>query len=243
MSLSAYDDLVHELTRLDADDAASTARAAKQLERRRTALRAVENDLVERSARLAELSSRLRYTAPNLTPAPDDLADSLAAYGMAEDGDGIEAIESAEPAPPMPPAENEIDRELTRAQRALREADAALAKTTRTAQRPTLLPGAHHVVREILVYGACMIACFAGQMLYLAATNGGGEAAWWVTFLPPVMAALVGYLLVGTANRPRLPMLDRNGRPLKPVVPHNPRLGVTLAVCTMALFAYFAFFA
>jgi hypothetical protein len=52
----------------------------------------------------------------------------------------------------------------------------------------------------------------------------------------------VGYVLVGAANKPRLPILDRSGKPIKAVVPHNPRLGVTLAVCTMALFAYFAFF-
>jgi hypothetical protein len=226
MSLSAYDDLVHELTRLDADSAASAARAAKRSERRRAALRAVETALVEQSARLAELSSRLRCTAPDLTPAEDDLA----AYGVSED-------------PGEAPAGDDVDEELARAQRSLREAEAALARTVRAAQRPTLLPKAHHVLREILVYGACMVACLAGQLLYLAAADGGGEAAWWVTFLPPVAAALVGYLLVGTANRPRLPMLDRNGRPLRPVVPHNPRLGVTLAVCTMALFAYFAFFA
>ncbi|MCD0446581.1 hypothetical protein LO763_23465 [Glycomyces sp. A-F 0318] len=230
MSLSAYEDLVHELTRLDADSAASTARAAKRLERRRSALREVESGLVERSAKLAELSSRLRHTAPDLTPAADDLA----AYGI--DGD-------AEEAPAGGGAEDDVDRELARAQRSLREADAALAKTVRVAQRPTLLPKAHHVVRELLVYGACMVACLAGQLLYLAATDGGGEAAWWVTFLPPTMAVLVGYLLVGAANRPRLPMLDRHGKPIRPVVPHNPRLGVTLAVCTMALFAYVAFFA
>jgi hypothetical protein len=238
MSLSAYDDLVHELARLDADTAASTARAAKRLERRRSALREVEADLYDKTAKLAELSSRLRHTAPDVTPRFDEDAEIEGAVGVE-----IEGEDDTEAAAPPESADGEVDRELTRAQRCLREADAALAKTVRTAQRPTLLPGAHHVLRELLVYGACMIACLAGQLLYLAASGGGGESAWWVTFLPPVLAALVGYVLVGAANKPRLPMLDRSGKPLKPVVPHNPRLGVTLAVCTMALFAYFAFFA
>ena len=210
MSLSAYEDLVHELARLDADNAASTAQAAKRLERRRATLAAVESDLYDQNARLAELCTNLRHTPPNLSPEPAEGDDP--------------------------------DEVLSRAQTALREADAARAATVRAAQRPTLLPNVHHVLRELLVYGASMIACLAGQLLYLAAT-GGGESTWWVTFLPPVAAALVGYVLVGAANKPRLPMLDRNGKPLKPVVPHNPRLGVTLAVCTMALFAYFAFFA
>jgi len=221
MSLSAYDDLVHELARLDADTATSTAQATKRLERRRTALRAVTSELDDQIASLAELCATLRHTAPDLTPEP-----------VVEDGTGIEGTDDA----------NDADKMLVRAQTALREADAARASTVRAAQRPTLLPNVHHVLRELLVYGASMVACFAGQMAYLAAT-GGGESTWWVTFLPPVAAALVGYVLVGAANKPRLPMLDRNGKALKPVVPHNPRLGVTLAVCTMALFAYFAFFA
>jgi hypothetical protein len=98
------------------------------------------------------------------------------------------------------------------------------------------------VVRELLVYGGAMVACFAVQLIWLRAT-GGGESTWWMTFIPPVLATLVGYVLVGSANKPRVPMYDRAGKPIKPVVPHNPRLGVTLAVVTMALFAYVAFFA
>jgi hypothetical protein len=210
MSLSAYEDLVHELTRLDADTTASTAQATRQLERRREALRTARSDLEDQTMALAELCARLRHTTPDLAP-------------EVVEGDDADAV-------------------LSRANVALREAEAARTATVRAAQRPTLMPKAHHVLRELLIYGACMIACFGVQMIYLAA-SGGGESTWWVTFLPPVMAALVGYLLVGAANRPRLPLLDRGGKPIKAVVPHNPRLGVTLAVCTMALFAYFAFFA
>lgn len=210
MSLSAYEDLVHELTRLDADTRASTAQATRQLERRREALRTVQNDLEDQTMALAELCARLRHSTPDL--APEEV-----------EGDDADAV-------------------LARAGTALRESEAARTATVRAAQRPTLLPKAHHVLRELLIYGACMIACFGVQMLYLA-VSGGGESTWWVTFLPPVMAALVGFVLVGAANRPRLPLLDRGGKPIKSVVPHNPRLGVTLAVCTMALFVYFAFFA
>lgn len=217
MSLSAYEDLVHELARLDADSAASSAQATRRLERRRLALAGVRTELDARTAEVVDLSVRLRQSTPDLMPSNE--------------------LQEAETAVDDP------DAALAQAETALREAELSLRATVRAAQRPTLLPDVHHVVRELLVYGACMIACLIGQLVYLAASGGGGEAAWWVMFLPPVMAALVGYLLVGAANRPRLPRTDRDGRPVKAVVPHNPRLGVTLAVCTMALFAYFAFFA
>ncbi|MEU5157146.1 hypothetical protein [Glycomyces sp. NPDC021274] len=222
MSLNAYEDLVHELTRLDADTNASTAQAARRLERRREALREVRSELDDQMMALAELCARLRHTAPDLTPAQ-----------VADSADGL----------PPRQGEDDPDRILERAKTALREAELARIATTRAAQRPTLLPKAHHVLRELLVYGACMVACLAIQFGYFAATGGDGESTFWVTFLLPVMATIVGYVLVGMANRPRLPLLDRSGKPIKAVVPHNPRLGVTLAVCTMALFAYFAFFA
>lgn len=209
MSLSAYEDLVHELARLDADTTASTAQATRRLEQRREALRTAQADLEEQTMQFAELCARLRAATPDLMP-------------EVVEGDDADAV-------------------LTRAREALREAADARNATVRAAQRPTLLPKAHHVLRELLVYGGCMIACLAVQLSYLAAT-GGGESTWWVTFLLPVLAALVGYVLVGAANRPRMPLLDRGGKPVKAVVPHNPRLGVTLALCTMALFAYFAFF-
>ncbi|HEX2145223.1 MAG TPA: hypothetical protein VHG10_12010 [Glycomyces sp.] len=219
--MSAYEDLVHELTQLDADTTANTAQATRRLEAQRKALREAKSDLDDQTMALAELCARLRYTTPDLHPEPAAVPiDGSANAAEADDADAV----------------------LSQARIALREAEAALTATVRAAQRPTLLPKAHHILRELLIYGACMIACFAGQMIYLAIT-GGGESSWWVTFLPPVMATLVGYLLVGAANRPRLPLLDRSGKPIKAVVPHNPRLGVTLAVCTMALFAYFAFFA
>jgi hypothetical protein len=217
MSLSAYEDLVHELARLDADTAASTAQAARRLERRRQALAQIRSDLDEQTAQIAELCAALHTTTPDLMPDP--------------------AVDEAEAAVRDP------DTAIAHAQTALREAEAARTATVRAAQRPTLLPGVHHVLRELLVYGSCMIACLIGQFIYLGASDGGGEALWSVVFLSPVLATLVGYLLVGAANRPRLPLTDRHGKPVKPVVPRNPRLGVTLAVCTMALFAYFAFFA
>jgi ABC-type transporter Mla subunit MlaD len=209
MSLSAYEDLVHELTRLDADTTASTAQATRQLQSRRETLQTAKSDLDDQTMALAELCARLRATTPDLAP---------------------ELVEG-----------DEVDKVLARTREALHEAAAARTATVRVAQRPTLLPKAHHILRELLVYGGCMVAAFAVQMSYLAAT-GGGEAAIAVTFLTPVVALLVGYVLVGAANKPRLPILDRSGKPIKAVVPHNPRLGVTLAVCTMALFAYFAFF-
>lgn len=224
MSLSAYDDLVHELTRLDADTNASTAQATRQLERRREALREVRSGLDEQMMAVAELCARLRHTAPDLTPT--QVADSADADSAGE----------------LPPQQVSADAVLERAKTALREAELARIATVRAGQRPTLLPKAHHVLRELLVYGSSMIGCLAVQFVYFAATGGSGESLWWVTFLLPVMALIVGYVLVGMANRPRLPLLDRSGKPIKAVVPHNPRLGVTLAVCTMALFAYFAFF-
>jgi hypothetical protein len=223
MTLSAYEDLVHELSRLDADTTANTAQATRQLERRRETLREVRSDLDEETMALAELCARLRATTPNLHPDAPEVQDSDA-VGIADSDEDPDAV-------------------LTQAKVALREAAAARTATVRAAQRPTLMPKAHHILRELLVYGSCMIACLAVQLSYLAASGTGGDALITVVYLLPVMALAVGYLLVGVANKPRLPLLDRTGKPVKPVVPRNPRLGVTLAVCTMALSTYFAFFA
>jgi len=213
-SLNAYDDLVHELARLDADTTAGLERARRRLTERRRSLESLRTALDEEVAALAEGCAALRRPVPDLAPAPDP----------EEAGGG------------------DLDVLLRDARVRLREAGDARLATMRAAQRPTFLPRAHHVVRELLVYGGAMVACFAVQLLWLRAT-GGGESTWWMTFIPPVLATLVGYVLVGSVNKPRVPMYDRAGRPIKPVVPHNPRLGVTLAVVTMALFAYVAFFA
>lgn len=216
-AMNDYNELVHELARLDADTAAGAERAGKRLARRRQALESLRTDLDEEAAALAEGCAALRRPVPDLAPA------AVSAEGVGGAGGEVETI-------------------LRDARVRLREAGDSRLATMRAAQRPTFLPGAHHVVRELLVYGASMAVCFAGQLIWLRAT-GGGSASWWVMFLPPVLAALVGYVLVGAANKPRVPMYDRAGKPIKPVVPHNPRLGVTLAVVTMALFAYVAFFA
>jgi hypothetical protein len=219
MSLSAYEDLVHELTRLDADTTASTAQATRQLERRRESLREVRSELDDQMMGLAELCARLRHTTPDLTPTQ-----------VADTGDAL------------PERQVNPDAVLERAKTALREAELARTATTRSAQRPTLLPKAHHVLRELVVYGSCMVACLAVQLVYFAVTGGDDDSKWWVTFLLPVIATIIGYVLVGMANRPRLPLLDRAGKPIKAVVPHNPRLGVTLAVCTIAVVLLFAWF-
>jgi hypothetical protein len=219
MSLSAYEDLVHELTRLDADTNASTAQATRQLERRRESLREVRSELDDQMMGLAELCARLRHTTPDLTPAQ------------------VEGTAAA-----LPARQVNADAVLERAKTALREAELARTATTRAAQRPTLLPKAHHVLRELLVYGSCMVACVVVQLVYFAIVGTGGDAKVSVTFMLPVIATIIGYVLVGMANRPRLPLLDRSGRPIKPVVPHNPRLGVTLAVCTIVGVLLFAWF-
>ncbi|THV42834.1 hypothetical protein [Glycomyces buryatensis] len=209
--LSAYNDLVHDMARLDADSTATAEKAQRQLERQRTLQRELEAEIEETTASLAEACAALRHTAPDLNPEPSQAED--------------------------------IDSALTSGRVALREAADAHTAMLRAARRPTLLPGVHHVVRELLVYGSCMVACLLGQVIWLKATGGGGQEAWSVMFLPPVAACLIGYVLVGAANKPRLPMLDRSGKAIKPVVFHNPRLGVTLAVVTMAVFAYLAFVA
>ncbi|MDA1361179.1 hypothetical protein O1R50_16225 [Glycomyces luteolus] len=221
MSLSAYEDLVHELARLDADTTASTAQATRQLERRREALREVRSELDDQTMALAELCARLRHSTPDLTP---------------------QQVEAT--APDLQPGQDadNADRVLERAKTALRESELARTATTRAAQRPTLLPKAHHILRELLVYGSCMVACLAVQLVYFAVTGGNDDSKWWVTFLLPVIATIIGYVLVGMANRPRLPLLDRSGKPIKAVVPHNPRLGVTLAVGTIAVVLLFAWF-
>lgn len=212
-ALNAYDELVHELARLDADTTAGAERAQRRLAQRRRSLESLRTALDEEVAALAEGCAALRRPVPDLAPTLEPEAGS-------GDADAI----------------------LRDARVRLREAGDARLATMRAAQRPTFLPRAHHVVRELLIYGGALAVCFAVQTIWLRAT-GGGDSTWWMTFIPPVLATLVGYVLVGSANKPRVPMYDRAGKPIKPVVPHNPRLGVTLAVVTMALFAYVAFFA
>ena len=145
----------------------------------------MRSELDDKMMAVAELCARLRHTAPDLTPSQvDDSAGELT------------------------PRQDNPDAVLERAKTALREAELATTATTRAAQRPTLLPKAHHVLRELLVYGSCMIACLLVQFVYFAVTGGDSDSKWWVTFLLPVMATIVGYVLVGTANRPRLPLLE-----------------------------------
>ncbi|GAB3221604.1 hypothetical protein GCM10027447_07440 [Glycomyces halotolerans] len=208
--LSAYNDLVHRLERLDADTSASSERAVQRLERGRRSLEELRSALDEEVASLAEGCAALRRQVPDLAPEPVE-------------GDDFATV-------------------VKDARVRLREAADARRDAMRSAQRPTFLPRVHHIVRELIIYGGAMAVCLAGQLIWLNAT-GGGDSIWWVAFIAPVLATLVGYVLVGVANKPRMPMVDRAGRAIKPVVPHNPRLGVTLAVVTMALFAYLAFIA
>src|SRR5690606_2685103 len=155
-SLNAYDDLVHELARLDADTTAGLERARRRLTERRRSLESLRTALDEEVAALAEGCAALRRPVPDLAPAPDP----------EEAGGG------------------DVDVLLRDARVRLREAGDARLATMRAAQRPTFLPRAHHVVRELLVYGGAMVACFAVQLLWLRAT-GGGESTWWMTFIPP----------------------------------------------------------
>src|SRR5699024_11133444 len=158
----AYNDLVHELAQLDADTAAAAERDRRRLARRRQALESLRTDLDEEVASLAEGCAALRRPVPDLAPAPD------AAAGIGD-----------------------VDAAVREARVRLREAGDARLASMRAAQRPTFLPRAHHVLRELIVYGGVMAVCFLGQVIWLRVT-GGGASSWWFAFLPPVMAALVG---------------------------------------------------
>ncbi|QSB04596.1 hypothetical protein [Natronoglycomyces albus] len=213
MSLNRYDDLLHQLSKERRDSASATTKSGAETTRQRTQLQSLRAAIGEEIEEVAQGCGVLRCSAPNFNPSADDAR----------------------------PQVDSIDMALSEGRAALRMAADHRMATMRAAQRPTFLPKAHHVVREILVYGTTMVACFVLQVMWWNSADGDTAALWWLIFLPPVFAAAVGYLLVGFANKPRTPLFDRHGKPIKTVVPHNPRLGVVLALVTMGLFAFTVF--
>lgn len=213
MSLNRYDDLLHQLSKLRRDSATASNRSGVETKRQREQLSSLRKSIDEEVTAIGEGCQSLRCSTPDVNPSDSDA---------------------------HPEAEG-IDGALSEGRATLRQAADLRRDTMRAAQRPSFLPKTHHVVREVLIYGAVMVACYLVQLVWWNSSDGDRSILWWLIALPPVFAAAIGYLLVGFANKPRVPLYDRQGKPIKSVVPHNPRLGVSLAVVTIAAFAYTVF--
>lgn len=204
-----YQQLLHRLGRLRTDGTDTRRRAEQTL--------AAETERVERlrvavdaeREAVLDAAGRLQAAAPDLR-APVDAA--------------------AEPP-------SDLETELAAAHRALDRVGGERRAALRAGQLPALLPRAHHLVRNLVVHGAAMVACVVAQLVLtglLTAEVLPDGSRLWIGFITPVLFLIIGWFATGVAGTPRLPMTDKHGTPMEFTVYRSPRLGAVLAVVTIA---------
>lgn len=206
-----YDQLLYELERLRAGDLENSDTAQRSLERARAAVAEVADQAAPLRTELSQTASLLRAAVPDLR-APVD---------------------------PGQAAPVELADELAAAKAALKQAEAHRTAAIRAAQLPPLLPRAHPLLRNLLVYGAAMVPAFISQSVLTRLSEDGslpdGMTTWFIV-MPPVVCLIIGYVATTAAGTPRIPMTDRHGQPIPFTVYKSPRLGATLAVSTILVF-------
>ncbi|WP_025272135.1 hypothetical protein [Haloglycomyces albus] len=140
------------------------------------------------------------------------------------------------------PPEGDTEQLVHDGREAVREAGRLRLEAMRAAKLPSFLPRAHHVIREIVVYGIAMLGSLLFQLLALSQAGKDSESVWWIIALPPVAAAMVAWAVMNVVNRPRLAPRDGRGRPLQRQVTRNPRLGGAMALVTIAFMVYIVYF-
>jgi len=204
---SDYDQLLYQLERLRAGDAQTSSSAREQFAATAAAVRAVEDRAQPCETEITDTAALLRAGVPDLR-APVDQAET-------------------------PPTD--IDAELAAASAALRSAENHRLAAIRAGQLPPLLPRAHALLRNLIVYGLSMVVAVVVQVIMhrmVAAGQVSDNLSTWVVVMPPVLFLVVGYVCTGIVGTPRIPMTDRRGEPIPFNVYRSPRLGATLAVLT-----------
>ncbi|ADD41825.1 hypothetical protein [Stackebrandtia nassauensis] len=210
MSDFGYAQSLHELRQLRDGDLAANTTARSQVEQATAKVARLRETLEHTQAQILAAANRFKTTVPDLRP------------------------ESTDPAATRPATD--LSAELAAGAAKAQLADKHVQRSIREGQLAPLLPGAPAFVRNLVVYGAAMIACYLIQsFLALFATD---ELALWLVFMPPVIALVAGYVGTGLAGTPRLPIYDDRGNTVEFVVKKSPRLGAALAVITIVAFFF-----
>ncbi|BCJ33768.1 hypothetical protein Athai_12710 [Actinocatenispora thailandica] len=159
---------------------------------------------------LAEQAGRLRLPAPDFSAAgPGEVPDLL---------------------DPVPVADR-----LGRAEQRLRDAARSGAEVDRLAASPPLLPSWRPRPRAAVVYAACSFAGLVGQLVLISVASRRGilgqiSVYGWTCCGFPLLAFLVGVLLVGLVCRPRA-----GG-----AVQRTPRLGALICLASLPVYVLVA---
>lgn len=204
-----YQQLLHELGQLRTAGTDRNVKARRALEEKTQQVSAMRRDIDREREALIDTAQQLRAAAPDLRASPNSAASST------------------------------IDDDLRSARNALTRATNARSATLRAGQSPPLLPGGHHFVRNLIVYGIAMAICFAVQLLLAWLTTTKvlpSDLELWTAFIPPVLFLIAGWIATGFAGTPRIPVTDAQGKAIDFTVYKSPRLGAVLAVLTITGF-------
>lgn len=206
---NGYHDVLHQLDQLRHNEDHDRATSKQAVDSNTTRVRQLRQRAEKHRMELIELSQKLNAAVPDLRPDPDVTASDT------------------------------IDDALKRSRKSLDDVNRGTQSTLRAAALPPLLPRSHHMVRNFLVYGVAMVACFGVQVLLLQLTRAGvlpTSMELWIAFILPVLFLILGWIGTGFAGTPKLGVVDDKGKAVEFTVRKSPRLGVVLAIATMAGF-------
>lgn len=204
--MNDYAQLLHQLSRVRSVDAEEVADAAERLRRDKAKVGALRTALETEADELAGAAGLLSAPVLDLRAPVDPLAGQSA-----------------------------LDAELRAGHASLAAAESARKAAVQAGKLPSLLPKAHHLVRNTLVYGGILVVVFLLQVVVSLGLDGD-DLSLWLAFLPPVAGILAGYITIGAVARPRVPTVDKHGKVIEFRVYKSPRLGVALAVADIVLF-------
>jgi hypothetical protein len=201
-----WDDYLAATRRLGVAAPISAEAAAAHQER----IVALSDRALTQRDELTERAGRLRLPAPDFTAAgPGELPDLLE---------------------PVPVADR-----LALAERRLAAATAAGTEVDRLAASPPLLPSWRPRPRAAVVYAACSFAGLVGQLVLISVASRRGvlgqiSVYGWTCCGFPLLAFLIGVLLVGLLCRPRV-----GG-----AVQRTPRLGALICLASLPVYVLIA---
>lgn len=210
MSDYGYAQTLYELRQVREGDLTANATARSQVDQSTAKVAQLRESLEHSRSRIIDAANRLKTTVPDLRP------------------------DGGDPATTRPPGD--LSFELAGGGSKAQAAEKHVLRSIREAQQAPLLPGAPAIVRNFIVYGAAMIACYLTQSILALVVPS--EMAMWLAFVPPVLFLLAGYIGTGIAGTPRLPMFDDRGNEVDFVVKKSPRLGAALAVVTIVTYFF-----
>ncbi len=206
---SQYHSLLHQLDQLRSDEEHVRATSQKTVDSNAARVQQLRQRAESQRMELIDLSQQLNAAAPDLRADPD--------------------VATADT----------IDDALAQSKKSLEAVARAKQSTLRAAALPPLLPRGHHLLRNFIVYGVTMTVCFASQMLLLQLVRSSvlpANLQLWIVLILPVLFLIVGWIGTGFAGTPKLGVTDESGRPVEFTVRKSPRLGVALALVTIAGF-------